>query len=319
LTSFAELDLLARTEELERAVKEIRGIGDEGERTEKRVKQSTDKMDRSFRGLKKVVAGAVAAMGAAIASGAIVRQIADFEGAMSRVGAITRATEKDLQIMRRTALDMGASTEFSAAQAAGGLQFLGMAGFEAREGVEALPAVLDLATASGMGLAQSADIASNVLSGFGKEAGEAASVADVLAATSSRANTDVAQLGQAMSTVAPISKSLGVSLEDTASAIGIMSDAGIQGSRAGTALRGTLAALASVTPAAEDALANYGLTAADVSVETHGLSGVLSTLEGAGLSTADAMTIFGREAASGALTLIDASDRVREFGGTWRG
>lgn len=255
-----------------------------------------------------------AAFGAAFAGGAIVRELSEFETSMSSVAAVTRATAGDLEAMRDVAMALGSSTEFSAAQAADGLRFLGMAGFDASEAMAAIPAVLDLATASSMDLASAADIASNVMSGFGIEAGHSADVADVLAAASSRANTDVAQLGSAMSTAAPIASALGIELQDTAAAIGVMSDAGIQGERAGTALRGILASLSGPTAQAADALAKYGLSVGDVNPEVHSLADIMQTLSVRGISTADAMTIFGREAASGALVMIDANERLRDFG-----
>jgi TP901 family phage tail tape measure protein len=270
---------------------------------------------RRVAGVAGVVAGAIAA---AFSARAVISGIADFDAAMSRVQAITRATSDDLQRMRDIAIDLGASTEFSAAQAADGLQFLGMAGFSAAESMAAIPQVLDLATAAGMGLAEAADTASNIMSAFGIEATNAANVTDVLAAASTRANTNVAQLGQAISTAGPIAATLGIALEDTAAAIGVMSDAGIQGERAGTALRGVMAALAGPTTQAQEALARYGLTAADVDPATRSLADIMDTLRQRGLSTADAMTIFGREAASGALVMVQGSARLREFGAELR-
>jgi TP901 family phage tail tape measure protein len=259
-----------------------------------------------------------AALAAAFSARAVISGIADFDAAMSRVQAITRASSGDLARMRDIAIQLGASTEFSAAQAADGLQFLGMAGFSAAESMAAIPQVLDLATAAGMGLAQAADTASNIMSAFGIQATNAANVTDVLAAASTRANTNVAQLGQAISTAGPIAATLGIALEDTAAAIGVMSDAGIQGERAGTALRGVMAALAGPTTQAQDALARYGLTAADVDPATRSLADIMETLGSRGLSTADAMMIFGREAASGALVMVQGSARLREFGAELR-
>ena len=297
----------------------------EAENKADKLTKTTGEMSTSLTGAEKSTTRLASAMGgavgkmiafaaAAVSIGAITRTLADFEGSMSKLGAITRATSDDLSAMRDVAKDLGATTEFSATQAADGLTFLGMAGFTAAESMAAIPAVLDLATASGMGLADAADTASNIMSGFGIAAENAADVADVLAAASSRANTDVSQLGQAMSTVAPISKALDISLADTAAAIGVVSDAGIQGERAGTALRGVFASLAGPTKAATDTLAKYGLAAKDVDPQVHGLATVLETLRSRGIGTADAMTIFGREAASAALVLIEGSERVGQFG-----
>ena len=302
---------------------DLRDFGEEAERTSRKTKSATGDMNKSFGAtaamLKKVTVVAAAATAAFASVGQAISVIREFESAMSNVSAVTRATTADLAAMRDTAKELGRTTEFSAAQAADGLRFLGMAGFSAKESIASIPAVLDLATASAMGLAEAADISSNVMSGFGIAAEDAAKVTDVLAAASSRANTDVSQLGQAMSTVAPIAAALGMDLEVTASAVGVLSDAGIQGSRAGTALRGVLASLAGPTDQAADALASYGISVAQVNPETNKLADIFSLLKDRGLSTADAMTIFGREAASGALVLADASTRVNDFAVELRG
>lgn len=321
MTDFAELTLAANTTGLKKGRDELGRLTRAGADTERKVTRSTANIDRGFDKMGKsstkaivAVTGKLIALGAASLSvGQAARIISEFEASMSKVAAITGATESDLAKLRDTAKSLGASTEFSAGQAADALGFLGMAGFSAAEGIAAIPAVLDLATASGLGLASSADIASNVLSGFGLAAKDAAQVADVLAAASSSANTNVGQLGSAMSTVAPIAASLGIDLETTAAAIGVMSDAGIQGERAGTALRGVLASLAGPTDAARAALSSYNLSAQQVDPTTRSLADIMATLGERGLSTADAMEIFGREAASGALVLVEGASRMREF------
>lgn len=259
--------------------------------------------------------GALAAGYAGIAGiSAAVRGISEFDGSISKLGAVSRASASELKNLRAVAMDLGSSTEFSASQAADGLNFLAMAGFSASESMAAIPDVLNLATAAALDLGTAADISSNIMSGFGIQAEKTARVTDILTAASTRSNTTVAQLGGAMSTVAPIASALGINLADTAAAIGVMSDAGIQGERAGTALRGVLASLAGPTKAATDALAKYGLTASDVNPETNALADIMAKLAERGLSTSDAMTIFGREAASGALVLAGASRRLGEFG-----
>ena len=264
-------------------------------------------------GFAKVAVAAAAAYAAVRVLGGSITTIAQFDSSMAKLGAISGATTEDLKAMRDVAKDLGSATEFSAKQASDGLTFLAMAGFSVRESIAAIPSVLDLATVSGMGLAQAADTASNIMSGFGISADNAANVSDVLAAASSRANTTVSELGQAMSTVAPISSSLGIGLQDTAAAIGIMSDNGIKGERAGTALRGTLASLAKPTTAAVDVLNKLGLTIDDVNPATNQLSDIMAKLGDSGLNTADAFEVFGREAASGAIKLMEGSQRLRDF------
>jgi TP901 family phage tail tape measure protein len=294
-----------------KAKDDVQKFGEAGTKAGTSITKSTGKMQKSFNG---VAVAAGAALSAMLSVGAAVRVIAEFETSMSRLGAVSGATGGELEALRDIAKDLGSTTEFSASQAADGLNFLAMAGFDAKEAMAAIPSVLDLATASGMGLAAAADTASNIMSGFGIAAADAAQVADVLAAASTRANTTVGQLGAAMSTVAPIASALDISLEDTAASIGVLSDAGIQGERAGTALRGVLASLAGPTTQAQKVLSSLGLTIADVDPATNNLSEVMAKLGAAGLSTADAMTLFGREAASGALVLIDGAQRVGAFG-----
>lgn len=311
MADVAQLEFSIDSRDLKRGERDLENFGRTGE-------QASGKVTK-FGGAASKAMGAVAiAAGAALAAlaglGAAISTIREFDSSMSKLGAVTGATAAEMEKMRGIARDLGSSTEFSAKQAADGLTFLGMAGFNAAESMAAIPAVLDLATASAMDLGSAADIASNIMSGFGIEAANAANVTDILAAASSRANTDVGQLGSAMSTVAPISKALGINLADTAAAIGVMSDAGIQGERAGTALRGVLASLAGPSTEAESVLTKLGLTIADVDPAMNSLSSVMGKLGAAGLSTADALSVFGREAVSGALVLVDGSARLREFG-----
>ena len=296
-----------------------------------RADQALDRFQRSARGAERGavgfergargmalsaarVAGAVAGMVASVASlGAMVTVIADFDRSMSQVEAITRASSQELEAMRAIAMDLGATTAFSAAQAADGLRFLGMAGFSASEAMAAIPDVLNLASASGMDLAETADIASNIMSAFAIDAGQAGNVADVLAAASSRANTNVAQLGQAMSYAGPTAAALGISMETTAAAIGVMSDAGIQGSRAGTALNAALASLAAPTDQAAAALAGLGVDVASVNPATADLVDIIDALAGGGMDAASAMAIFGREAGPAMLALVSQNDRLRDL------
>lgn len=324
MAEFAELVISAKTEQLKRAKGDLNETTVAAGRTDRAV----DKTGKAFvktgaqskaaagamaAGMKKVHVVVAALAAAALGLGTAIKVIAEFETSISKLGAISGATTKQLAEMRDVAKQLGSATEFSAGQAADGLTFLAQAGFTAQESIAAIPAVLDLATASGLGLAAAADTASNIMSGFGIAAGDAARVSDVLAAAASSSNTNVSQLGGAMSTVAPIAAALGIELEDTAASIGILSDAGIQGERAGTALRGVLAALAGPTAAATTVLKEMGLTIKDVDPATNSLADVLGKLQGAGLSTADAMTIFGREAASGALVLVKGADQVSTF------
>ena len=263
---------------------------------------------------------AAAKLAAFVVAGAGIRQatatIANFEDGMAKVAAVSGATSAELASMRDIAKELGSTTEFSATQAAGGLEFLAMAGFSASEAVAALPGVLDLATASGLGLARVADIASNVMSGFGIAATEVAEVSDVLAKASSIANTNVAQLGQAMSYAAPVANTLEVSVAETAAAIGVLSDAGVQGGRAGNALRTMMTKLMAPTEAAGGVLEELGLGLADIDVQANGLGPVLETLAAKNVSLAQATELVGLEVASNLLLLTKNAEKYDEYADT---
>ena len=189
-----------------------------------------------------------------------------------------------------------------------------MAGLDTNEILEATPQILSLASAGAMDLGAAADIATNVLSGFNLEISDLAHVSDVLAQAASSSNTSVEQLGYAMAYVGPVASSAGLSIEETTAAIQIMSDAGIQGTMAGTALRGALSSLLSPTKQATDILATYGLTAADVDPQVHSLAEIIDTLGAVGISTGDAMTLFGDRAGPAMLTLIrSGGDGIRDY------
>ena len=167
----------------------------------------------------------------------------DFEQGMAEVGAITRADDTDMVRLTENAREMGRTTKFSATQAAQGQKFLAMAGFKTNQIIHSMPGMLDLAAASGMDLGRTADIASNILTGFGMEASDMTRVANVMALAFSSSNTDVEQLGYAMKYAAPQAKALGFSIEQTAAIVSKLSDAGIQGQMAGTTLRGMIDSL----------------------------------------------------------------------------
>lgn len=239
--------------------------------------------------------------------------IAGFGQSMAEVQAITRATVGEMEVMTAKARELGATTEFTASQAASAFKFLGMAGFNAEQSVAAIPDVLNLATAASMDLGRSADITSNIMSAFGIAADNASRVTDVLAAASSRANTNVEQLGSAMAFAGPVASSLGVDIGDTAAAIGALSDMGIQGGMAGTGLRRVMSSLIKPTTDAQKALASYGITTEEVNPATVELSDIVDLLRERGLDAADAFRIFGDRGAPAVLALIENNDKLREL------
>jgi TP901 family phage tail tape measure protein len=184
---------------------------------------------------------------------------AQFDDSMRKVQAKVGGTTEDLAAMREQALQLGADTAWSASEAADGMEYLAAAGFNAEQVMAAMPGMLALASSDAVDLGVAAEIAGATLNGFGLEAAEAGRVADVLAKSAAATNAGVTDMGNAMAYVAPVARATGLSLEETAAAIGIMSNAGIKGSMAGTALRGSLTALMSPSNEAADIMKRYNL------------------------------------------------------------
>lgn len=252
-------------------------------------------------------------IGAGIAS---VKTAADFEQAMSKVQAITQSTGEDMDKMKRFARDMGKSTVFSATESAQAMTYLGMAGWDTQQMMAGLPGVLNLAASNGTDLALTADIVTDSLSGFGMEASEAGRMADVMAAASTSANTNVEMMGETFKYVAPIAGALGYEIEDVALVTGLMANAGVKGSQAGTAMRSAFTRLAKPTKEVSKGLEQIGLKAKDLEglelyeqleILRRGFDGLSETQKvQAGAS------IFGTEAMSGMLAVMNASPE--EFG-----
>lgn len=245
-----------------------------------------------------------------------VRTIGQFEQALAGVNAVIETTPEQFERIEETARSLGATTVFSATEAAEGLQFLGRAGFEAEEAIGAIEGVLNLAAAGSLDLARAADIASNVISGFGLEATEAGRVADVLASAAQNANTNVEQLGEAFSLVAPVSAAFGISVEETAAALGILGNAGIQASSAGTGLRAVLATLGTPTNKLNKLLEQVGLTFEQVNPATNDLTDIMELLATRSIGAGDALEVFGRRGAPAILSIVSQVTDLRELNDT---
>lgn len=294
----------------------MRGLSDQSRRTEVQVARSSRSMGNSLisvRSIARTLAPALAGLGAVQQIRSTISTFADFEQSMAQVAAITRATSAEMGRMNELAKQLGSTTEFTASQAASGLRFLGQAGFTAAQSVQALPDVLNLATAAALDLGRAADITSNIMGAFGISAANAHEAADVLALASSRANTDVEQLGSAMAMAGPVANALGVDIGATAAAIGALSDLGIQGSQAGTGLRRVLSSLANATPAATRALAGMGLTLDELNPQTNDLTDIVDRLAEANIGASEAFTIFGDRGAPAILALVENNDKLREL------
>ena len=258
------------------------------------------------------ITGTAAALGGVAA--AAIKVGSDFESQMSRVKAISGATGEEFEQLKEQAMQLGADTSFSASQAAEGMENLAAAGFTTSEIMSAMPGLLNLAAASGEDLASSSDIAASTLRGFGLAASDAAHVADVLAANANRTNSSVADTGEAMKYIAPLARAAGLSLEETAAAIGIMANAGVNGSQAGTSLRGALSRLSKPTKDMSEAMDELGISFYDSNGKMKSLTEQVGMLRQATEGMTDEqknnylVTLYGQEALSGMLALINEGE-----------
>jgi len=298
-----------------------KGIGAEGERGLNRMARAADNLKEKLESARKTaqaltkVGLQMSAAGAALI-GAValpVKTAASFERAMSRVLAVTSGARENFDALRLTAAELGRTTRFTAVEAAEGMKFLGQAGFDAQQVIEAIGPSLNLAAAGGLDLAEAADLASNVVQAFNLRVQDLAHATDVLANTATSSNTSVRQLGEAFKFAAPAAAAAGVSLEDASAAMGVLGNAGIQASLAGTTLRGILASLANPTKQARDALDRLGVQIAKDAEGNIDLITTLQRLHDAHLTLADAVTIFRRQGAAGALVLAKYVDQVKSL------
>lgn len=229
----------------------------------------------------------------------------DFEAGMNRVAAVSGATGAEFDALQAQAKELGRTTQFSASQAADAMGFLAMAGFKANEIIEAMPGTLQLAASAGMDLGSAADIVSNILTGYGLKVDELGRANDVLVKTMTSANVDLRMLGESMKYVGPVASGMGLSFESVAAAVGLMGNAGIQGSMAGTALRGAISRLANPTKQVSELLDGLGVKVFDAAGSMYPLVEIVRQLEESGASTADMMAIFGDRAGPAMAALVD--------------
>lgn len=246
--------------------------------------------------------------------GAAVKKSIDFDDSMRKVKATSGATGSEFQQLRDKAIEMGAKTKFSASESADALNYMALAGWDTKDMLGGIDGVMQLAAASGEDLGQVSDIVTDSLTAFGMKAKDSGHFADVLAQTSSKANTDVRGLGEAFKYAAPVAGALGYTVEDTSIAIGLMSNAGIKGEKAGTALRTMFTNLSKPTGDMKKKMDELGISITDSNGNMLPMRDVMDQLRGKfkGLSkeqqASAAATIFGKEAMSGALAIINASD-----------
>lgn len=279
------------------------------------IEKDLSKMGKLAKTGLKTVATTVSAVSTALggAAAAAVKVGVSFESEMSKVSAISGATGDELQKLTDKAKEMGAKTKFSASESAQAMEYMAMAGWKTQDMLSGIEGIMDLAAASGEDLATTSDIVTDALTAFGLSASDSTHFANVLAAASSNANTNVGMMGETFKYVAPVAGALGYSVEDCAVAIGLMANSGIKASQAGTALRSIFTRMAKPTNEVQGAMDALGisLTKSDGSMKS--LNEIMVDLrKGFSGLTQDqkaqmAAALGGQEAMSGLLDIVNAS------------
>lgn len=263
---------------------------------------------------------------------AAVKTAGDFQQAMAQVAAVSGldTASKEFDALSDKAKEMGATTKFSASEAAEAFNYMAMAGWDAQQMMDGISGVMDLAAASGEDLATVSDIVTDALTGFGLQAKDSAHFADVLAAASNSANTNVSMLGESFKYVAPVAGALGFSVEDVSVALGLMANSGIKASQAGTSLRSLFTNLVHPTGQAADAVEALGINVTNVDGTMKSLDQIMNELRQTFGSLTDAekaeyaAMLAGQEGMSGLLAIVNATDAdfqkltssINEAGGT---
>ena len=245
---------------------------------------------------------------------ASVKTAADFEAAMSKVAAVSGASASEMEALTAKAREMGSKTKFSASEAAEAMNYMAMAGWKTEDMLSGIEGVMNLAAASGEDLATTSDIVTDALTAFGLTAQDSGHFADVLAAASSNANTNVSMMGETFKYCAPIAGSLGFSVEDTAEAIGLMANAGIKSTQAGTSLRTIMTNLSGEVKICGDSIGEVTIATSNADGSMRDLSDILADcrIAFAGLSESEkaaaAESLVGKNAMSGFLALMNTGE-----------
>jgi TP901 family phage tail tape measure protein len=300
---------------INKATPQLRTIGKTFDQIGMKAKAAGEAMTRAGKTMSVALTAPIAALGTLA-----IKTTADFQARMNMVGAVANATGEQFIQLESLAREMGATTQFSAVQAAEGMQFLGQAGLKTDDIMGALPRTLELAASAQLDLGTSADIVTNIMKGMQLETEELGRVNDVLVNAFTNANVNLQQLGHAFKFAGANAKGAGLDIETTAALIAKMGDAGIQGSMAGTALRGALLRLQNPSAKANKIMRRFGIklrkfTKTDESgKKIFDLVGVLKEFEKRGLSAAEIAAIVGDRAGTGMAVLVQSGiDSVEEF------
>lgn len=283
------------------------------------IRSLMDTVGKSVRSLenasrKMYRRGTILFTGISVLTKKTIDSAASFEKSMRRVQAVSQATASEYRKLSDTALEMSTRTEHSATAIAEGMNFMAMAGFKANEIMEAMPSVLQLASAGVMDLGTAADITTNILTGYGLELSELARANDILVSAMTGANVDLVDLGESFKYVGPLAKAAGIEFNETAAMIALMGNAGIQGSMAGTSLRQAITNLLNPTKQARDVMDRLGIKIRDANDNLLSMTEILRQLEDRGASASDMMILFGQRAGPAMSALLEQGvDELEKF------
>ena len=274
---------------------------------DKQFKKGIGGLRNSMQKLRGFAITALSGLGIANFGRSMIEAGKNFESGMARVKAVTNATQQQMKMMSDEAERLGATTKYSASQAAGALENLTRNGLTAEQATKALSKTLQLAQANSIELAEAADLATNVMNGFGLSVDQLGRVNDNLSSTASHSATNVLELGEAVKNVAPLANNCGIKIEEVCAALGTLANVGIKGADAGTALKQVLIGLSSETPKGVKAMAQYGLNINQATIAADGLEGTLKKLaeSGIGKDNQALADVFGRRAFAGAAAVIN--------------
>lgn len=277
-----------------------------------------DKATAPLRGIINILRNPILQAGAVLGVSVGLKDTIDtyktFEATMSKVQAISSATAEQMELLNAKAKEMGATTKFTASEAGDAFSYMAMAGWKTEDMLNGIEGIMSLAAASGEDLATTSDIVTDALTAFGLTAKDSGHFADVLAKASSNANTNVSMMGESFKYVAPIAGALGYSVEDVSLALGLMANASVKGSMAGTSLKTALANMSAPTDKMADLMDKLGISLTNAQGNMKPMRAFLDDLRlkmgklSESEKTAAASTLFGKEAMSGMLAIINASE-----------
>lgn len=280
------------------------------------VNTTDDKINRlgnTAKSAMRIVGGLFASIGATVAVQQSIKTIASFEETMAVFHGVTMATTEQLEVATVAARELGATTRYTASEAAQGLVNLAKSGFSVEESVKAIPSVLRLAQAGLVSLDEASTIAANSLRQFGLDVSQTSHVVDVLVNTANRSNTEVHGLAEGLAYAGPVAAAFGRTIEETAAALGVLGNSGIDASMGGTELRSVMAGLTSTSEKARVTIRRMGLTLEDLNPSTHSIVDIMRKLRDANMSAGEAVEIFDQRAAAGALVIMRNVEAMEEL------